>query len=112
VDYFTNIGNILSSWSYRFLAPSFTARLIRREYSIETHSGSVEPATGSDFIYTNSASGSPGGFTFSRVSFSRNPDVGQPLPSFEVKVPGMDSLKWVNLLALSKNLNLARSALV
>lgn len=110
VDYFSNIGDIVSSWSYRFLAGPWTSRLQHRTHTYESCDARVEESTDTAF-WSTSASGNPGSAVFKRVTFIRTPDVGTPLPSFELQVPGYGSTKWINLLALSKQLDGTRRAL-
>jgi hypothetical protein len=109
VDYFTNIGDIISSWSYRFQAADWVAMLVRREGIKRTLNERIDAAT-SDATFKRSSTGSPGSLRWSKKSFVRTPSVAKELPSLELQVPGM-SLKWVNILALSKNLSSARRSL-
>jgi hypothetical protein len=105
VDYFTNIGDIVSSWSYRFIRPRWTAKGYKttiRSYVANqrfVYEGFV--GSGSFNIYTG---GSPGSSEIKYTSVGRYSSVPLELPTFEVRVPGMDSLKWVNIAALSANL--------
>jgi len=58
VDYFTNVGDIISSWSYRWQASDWTARLIRRQGQKTTMNEKVlQPV--SDATFLRSASGDP-----------------------------------------------------
>lgn len=111
VDYFTNIGDIVSSWSYRFIAPTVVTRLRRRTHLYETTDQSVQPAEDDDAFFKYTVTGQPGSVGFSRVNVIRDPELTSPLPSFECQVPGFGSVKWLNLLALSKQLHGARRSL-
>lgn len=110
VDYFTNVGNIVSSWSYRFLAPPWTSRLARRDHLFETTGGSVDKLRDTA-TYIQWSGGEPGSIAFRRVNFTRTPSVALTLPSLELEVPGMKSVKWVNMLALTSQLGSARKSL-
>jgi hypothetical protein len=109
VDYFTNIGDIVSSWSYRFNNPAWTSRLIRREgeWSTSNEKFVIPPLSS---LYTYSVTGHPGRSVVKKKVFTRTPSVALSLPSLELQVPGMTS-QWVNLFALSENFKKTRHAL-
>lgn len=109
VDYFTNIGGILSSWSYRFLAPKFATRTIIREGTRTLEDLKLVDAP-QEFGLQVSTYGQPGGFTSWYRSVDRVPDVGLPLPSLEVKVPG-NWTQWMNIAALTTQLDGTRGVL-
>lgn len=113
VDYFTNIGNIISSWSYRFLGADWAAKGTKFEHSCTT--GAVRTFYNPDYydpsLYNHWLSGDPGSSTLRHRKLFREPSVYLALPSLECHVPGMDSLKWINIAALSKNLASARRSL-
>jgi hypothetical protein len=111
VDYFTNIGDIVSSWSYRMLGATFTSQLRRRVHVYRSSDEAFVPPPPDTFTYKYDVSGHPGRVEFRRTNFIRVPDVGSPVPSFEVQVPGMGSVQWLNLLALSKNVDRTRRVL-
>lgn len=110
VDYFTNVGDIISSWSYRFIASDWTTESQRTGHYYTTYDEKLAPAPNNDDIWHYSSTGDPGRVSFSRIEVYRNPNVGTKLPSFEVQVPGMGSVKWLNLLALSVQLDGARKS--
>jgi len=99
VDYFTNIGAIVESWSYCFLRGDWTSELVRRSAKLKTSNEVL-------FFYpglgNGSINGSPGSMASERKTFTRTRSVPLELPSFEFKLPGFTS-QWVNILALSKN---------
>lgn len=109
VDYFTNIGQIVSSWSYRFLVNGWTASTRRQTLIAETSNSRVLE-TPDDELYRYDYEGAPGGQTSRTTYVQRTPDMAPPLPTLELKVPGMDT-RWVNILALSKQLDGTRRAL-
>lgn len=110
VDYFTNIGEILESWSYRFLRPDWTARTIRREGIRKTSQEAFHMYQFSPSTYENVVWGSPGRQTWREKSVERTPLVPLDLPSLEVKVPG-NWRQWANIAALTSQLSSTRSAL-
>jgi hypothetical protein len=108
-DYFTNIGAILESWSYRNLGPRFLSRTTFAERRKELRDLRLTPST-PEAGYKITTYGSPGSFASWRRVIQRTPDIGTPLPSLTLKVPGRWN-QWVNLAALSKQLDGTRSAL-
>jgi hypothetical protein len=111
VDYFTNIGAIISSWSYRFLAGPWTSQLQRVTHHYETYDEKLVAPPPNTVIWKYRHTGDPGHTEFKRTEVYRVPNVGQPVPSFEVQCPGMGSTKWLNILALSKQLDETRRVL-
>jgi hypothetical protein len=112
VDYFTNIGGILSSWSYRFLVNGWTARTIRRTFkhsNVNLRYYWNESAFPPD-QYDHDKSGDPGSASYEVVSFTRNPNAVLEVPSFELQIPGRWT-QWVNIVALTGSRDSARRAL-
>jgi hypothetical protein len=112
VDYFSNIGNIVSSWSYRFIANGWTARTVRREYRQQVVGQTYvwNPNGFNPDDYFHGATGSPGSASFRVVQVNRVPDVPLELPSLELRVPGRWD-QWVSIAALTVGLEKARKAL-
>jgi hypothetical protein len=109
VDYFTNIGNIVSSWSYRFLVNGFTSVTNRRVYQqnlvdIGYKWRMIDP------WYSHSQTGSPGAASYDVTQFARSRDAVLSIPSLELKVPGRWD-QWVSIAALTAQLKVARKAL-
>lgn len=100
VDYFSNIGEIVSSWSYRTIGTNWTARLIRREGVIKSYQSNVDHFNTQDGTYNYEQRGSVGSQTNTYKSFVRTPSVTPGLPSLELQVPGKWT-QWANLSALS-----------
>lgn len=109
VDYFSNIGAILSSWSYRSLVNGWTARTIRRTF--EQQAAGVEykwtPGSFNEDDYFHGQSGSPGSALYKVVQVARVANAPLELPALELKVPGRWD-QWVNIAALSKQLESTR----
>jgi len=103
VDYFTNIGDILSSWSYRFLGLNWTAQTLVTIASAESVDGRiVEQADTAEWRYDYT--GSLGSARVTRKSFTRSPTSDAVYPSLELQVPGFSSTKWLNMAALATSL--------
>ena len=102
VDYFSNVGKVIESWSYRSIGASWIAETIVksnvREYG--AYQTTYTQPFGSTYTYENQAN--PGSAKIARKDIQRRRSIGQPLPSFEVKVPGKWH-QWVNIAALSAN---------
>lgn len=109
VDYFSNIGKILESWSYRFNGLSWCSKGIMTERVREGMNFSIRSIPDSANESTTS-SGSCGSYRSSRKNVNRYPNVPLDLPSLEFKVPGNWS-QWINIASLSKNLTSARNGL-
>lgn len=110
VDYFSNIGDIIQSWSYRFIRNGWTAKTVRRTLKRETSNETAQLFDVNDFAFNYRGTGHPGHQSAQKVTVVRIPDVHPGVPFLELQVPGMDS-RWVNILALSKQLDLTRRAL-
>jgi hypothetical protein len=109
VDYFTNIGDIVSSWSYRFLGYRWASELSYREISFHTAGELVRniivpPDPKSTW------GGSAGHAERKIIAFIRTPNLVLEIPSLELQCPGFGS-KWTNLAALATDLTLARKAI-
>lgn len=110
VDYFTNIGDILSSWSYRFIGTDWLSSSSRQTVSSEMVRSVPEVAD--QFPWSNyNLSGSAGSIKVERTRVNRTRNAVLDLPRFEFRCPGFDS-RWVNIVALSANLGVARRSLL
>lgn len=114
VDYFTNIGNIISSWSYRFCDIEWVAKTVRKSHVIANIGTAIKLDPSSVYadknFYSSVTVGSPGSSVARLITVDRTPVVQFAIPSLELQIPGL-GVKWVNIFALSKNLNAARNAL-
>lgn len=108
VDYFTNIGDIISSWSYRFIGLNFCTRTVVQERFVETFDERAEATTTTSGIGNVTWDGHPGTARARWKVFARSANVGLGVPSLELEVPGMSSLKWLNLAALATSLTTTR----
>lgn len=113
VDYFSNIGKILESWSYRQIGMDWCTRT-RFSYGYHLAKGVSlvdKPTEFSSPTYSRwRVHGSLGHTELRRVLLNRERSINPGVPSLELKVPG-NWTKWANLAALSKNLGRTRSAL-
>ena len=109
VDYFTNIGEIIESWSYRFVGPEWTAKTVRREAVLQTDQEGFHMTQFLPDLYENNVWGSPGSQTWREKSVSRVPSVPLDIPSLEFQVPG-NWRQWANIIALGHQHNTTRQA--
>lgn len=114
VDYFTNIGDIVASWSYRFASMKWVAGTFRREFVMACESSALNPRT--DYWQPSewdieAPTGSAGSAFAKYTQVVRTPDVPFPIPSLELQAPGFGSTKWVNIAALSAQLGSTRRSL-
>jgi hypothetical protein len=103
IDYFTNIGDILSGWSHNTSELSWCNRTVRREivykYFVTERTDAtypfVSPVTGR---WTTSMR--PAEVEVRKTSVSRSTYVGNFAGTFEFEIPGLGSKKWLNIAAL------------
>lgn len=114
VDYFTNIGDIVSSWSYRTIGLEFLSRGIEKRANVSVIDPIVKLDPSSSYADTRywrvSQSGSLGSSSRYSREIERVRSYGLPTPKLELQVPGMGP-KWVNIAALSNQLSSGRRAL-
>lgn len=112
VDYFTNIGDIISSWSYRHIGLRWLSRTTIEEIAVETTSARIVSGNSpNDPTYDFIVTGQPGSARTSKMRWNRVASVPISLPSLELEVPGMRSTKWINIAALTTSLALTRKQL-
>lgn len=112
VDYFTNIGDIISSWSYRNIGCSWASKGTLGLYRREAINPKMNPKPA--YLATGNKLYARGGLGSSRLDLravQRYPSVSIELPSLELQVPGMSSVKWLNLAALTTQLDGTRRSL-
>jgi hypothetical protein len=102
VDYFSNVGDIISSWAFGMSQVRWVSKTIRTESSYELTVPSYRQNPGA-LPYTRSIMMMPCKSVGSCVSVTRSPGVSTLVPSFRLEVPGMSSLKWLNLAALGRS---------
>jgi len=109
VDYFTNIGKILESWSYRFIQPSFLTKTVvdEKERYLRNFTWSRANIAG----WTEETSTfQPGTYRVCNRVVGRTPSIPLSTPSLELKVPGR-WFQWANLGALALQSRHTSSAL-
>lgn len=114
VDYFTNVGDIVSSWSYRFLSLEWSSKGQKRDSYIFNRNAKVKLNPGSihdnaDWIDFQTGSLSESNRSLSIVDRFRQHEVA--VPSLELQIPGLSSTKWVNIAALTKQFSDTRRVL-
>lgn len=102
VDYFTNIGDIISGWSF------YTGDLV---WINRTQVGVVEerrnflglgPITGLAGYEQDQYTGSSGPSVAQKRSVMRSRYLGNFIPTFRLEIPGLGSTRWLNLAALAR----------
>lgn len=100
VDYFTNVGTVIDSWSLRKIDLAWGARTIHRQTisSICDVLGVLDPNDSYDMV---SYSFFPGEFTAEMSSVLRDPIGVIEIPYVATRLPGF-STKWINMGALAR----------
>lgn len=99
VDYFTNIGDMIYGASYGGVDVEWSARGIKRfsQYgctmSVSTRLMTPPAGWHNTVAY---AVMKPSVIAIEKAAISRATYIGNYIPSFDVKVPGVGSLKWLN----------------
>lgn len=96
VDYFTNIGDILTSWSYGRADLSWCNRTERQE--VVNSIDHVPRAAYAAYPLVKSKSGK---LVTRKKDVIRNRYSGNFIPSFEWELPGVNSTKWLNIASLT-----------
>lgn len=104
VDYFTNIGDLIE-WaaypkvSFRWYVRSLLAANSRRNSATVARAtnATATPVEGS----TRIDSFAPSLRHWEYIRFERHVDQGSLVPSFQFKIPGVGSTKWLNIAALA-----------
>lgn len=101
VDYFTNVGDIISSWSLGTKHLRWSSSSTRIEFKTErsTLAPFVAESPLGKYEWVRREPAKSRG-TFVRVA--RSLESGSLVPSFRLEIPGMASTKWLNLAALAR----------
>jgi len=115
VDYFSNIGQIIDSYSTQLGGVMWINGTVRVEREIKLNSLALDAdamkaafqGTVGAFRYELSGSGGEyGGYVNRCVRFDRTPWSAQglllSLADIQIKVPGVGSSKWLNIAALAR----------
>jgi len=100
-DYFTNIGDILSSWSLWNADLAWSNKTTVTNVNIDRVSGGLNGITLAADQEIVIRSKEPGRSSSYRRSVVRGTSAGSLIPSLRFEIPGMSSLKWINLSALA-----------
>jgi len=100
IDYFSNIGDIINGWSQLFTRLAWcnrtSVREIERTSSSYTDMALVNEATSA----AKSCSIAPAKSVFTKRRVLRAKYTGTYVPDFQLEVPDLGSLKWLNIAAL------------
>lgn len=116
VDYFVNVGEILSAlytdmslvtWQNKTVINEYERKFVEVVNPRETKA-LMDAASGPTYAKFNSYSGTLGGYK-SRTTLFRRTAEALSVPELRMSVPGIDSLKWLNLGALMALNNTFRS---
>lgn len=99
IDYFTNVGDIVTGLSFPHASLRWSNRTIVRESVVERWAVSNPAVYASNLIYKLSSFRAPR-VDATRRLISRSTYDGSFIPSVEFEVPGSGSLKWLNIAAL------------
>jgi hypothetical protein len=104
IDYFTNIGDVLSAWSFPLSAITWAQSTLRNshEFTVDGY-GPTGHQQEDTIAYAYklvqlSLDRAKGGLTYVR---RESVDPFSMLPVLQVRLPGLGSLKWLNLAALA-----------
>jgi hypothetical protein len=102
VDYFTDIGDVLSAFAFNQADLRWKVKGTKNSRIVETFDERLVPSTDPTFV-TVADVGTPGKLRYSRDSVSRSSYTANLIPSFGFEIPGMSSLKWLNMAALARS---------
>lgn len=104
VDYFSNIGDVLSGWSWQ----DYSARWSNTTLITTIDNSIADMYFDKDWIASYLASGFVSGYTFRPQAVTRRYRYverdsynGDFVPSLQFEIPGIGSLKWLNIGALA-----------
>lgn len=100
VDYFTNVGDILQSWSYASSNMKWASKTVIVEREFTRTAGSpywTGSLAGLRTEWKNTSRPS----RFASRAVARTPTVGSMVPTLELRLPDVGSLKWLNLASLA-----------
>lgn len=100
VDYFTNIGDIVSAYSFRFQDLAWVCMTNRTQYKKEFSTAYLQFGYGPPFYDSAEVNGGGGNTVLKRVNFTRGiPDNSALIPSFAFSLP-TSKKPWINMGAL------------
>lgn len=99
IDYFTNVGDILSTTFVNTSGVSWLNKTVRRERKVHVTASLDKKATNIAMGDYASIGGAPGWAKLNQTTVTRSPGV-ITTPSLQLKVPG-SNVKWLNIAALA-----------
>lgn len=103
VDYFTNIGDLLSAYSYGTSSVRWVTQTTVNDYSFKVVDPQFVWPSWSGIYRKETELGVPGSAEWVVNVVTRAPYIPSDLyPSFRFEVPGMGSTKWLNIAALAR----------
>lgn len=103
VDYFSNIGDIISSWAFgtKNLRWAYKGERVETVFEHTVSEYAKNPALGDGSFKLVRALPCTSRGTHTVVT--RYPSIDSLVPSFRLEIPGMASKKWLNLAALAQS---------
>jgi hypothetical protein len=101
IDYFTNVGDVIRGWSHLGVRLAWCNRTSRKTFTKTAWSGPKQSHPADAFA--------PARFVCTKVRVSRESYSGTTVPKLTLEVPGLGSLKWLNIAALVANRRSDRS---
>lgn len=107
VDYFTNIGDVLSAWAMWDVNFGWKNRttIVRRVREMQTLGFTGQFNYNPDWYNITERQAMPTISETETRDVSRSPYTGSLIPDFRFEIPGMRSLKWLNIAALATSKN-------
>lgn len=99
IDYFTNISEIISGWSFNTSNLSWSNMTVKKAY-VTTRTAFVKPDIWKGDNFHLSYSFSAPKVIISKSTVSRGPYNGTFVPSLTFEIPGLGSGRWLNIAAL------------
>jgi hypothetical protein len=98
VDYFTNVGEMIDSMRLFNVDSRWCQRTVRNSTTLNFQNLRITPPIAGDSMSVS------GDRFYSLVQYVNRAPSSFPNPSWQFKVPGIDSMKWLNIAALSQQI--------
>jgi len=105
IDYFSNVGDIINGWSHLFTRLAWCNRTEIKSKHIESSSWSNMKLVKDNGSVATGMSIVPAKSVFVKRRVLRAKYTGTYVPSFQLEVPSLGSLKWLNIAALIASRN-------
>lgn len=102
VDYFTNIGDVLSAFAFNQVDLRWKVRGTKAVRYSESTEARIVPSTETSLVAIVDT-GNLGKLRYARESVTRGTHLGNLVPTLSFEIPGMSSLKWLNMAALARS---------